>query len=598
MKGRLVGIKGAFLAEVAREAVALSAACDPQVSANAQRVFDELAREEEAFSLTLSKGQKLLDELLDAAAAAAAKGGGKGKGGGRGAVSGADAFLLYDSYGFPVELTVELAEARGVEVDMAGFDAAMEAQRARSKASRAEVDLTAGGTLNALAGEVGPTEFVGYTSIEGAARVVGLVVEGAAADEAREGDRVDVLLDRTPFYAESGGQVGDRGLLQAAPGQSGAAQGSPGQSGAALLEVTDVQKAAGGRLFVHSATVASGALRVGDAVSARVDERLRRRVRAHHTATHLLQSALKRVLGPDTCQQGSLVTADRLRFDFNLGRPMTPAEVAAVEALVNGWVSEAAPAVTTVMALAEARAAGATAMFGEKYEDDVRVVDVPGISMELCGGTHVSNTSEIGAFKVVSEGGIASGVRRIEAVAGAAAVEYLDSVDGVVRQLAGSLKARPEELPGRVSALQEDLKAAAKAVAELRAQLAVAKSAALAGAAERTPGGAAVLVAELEGVDARALGEAAGSLLASLGDPAAVLLATASPDGKANFVCALSPGAVAAGLQAGKVVGQVAKVCGGGGGGKPALAQAGGKDAGKLPEALAVARDALMGGLP
>jgi alanyl-tRNA synthetase len=190
---------------------------------------------------------------------------------------------------------------------------------------------------------------------------------------------VDVLLDRTPFYAESGGQVGDRGLLQVVPGQSGAVQG-------ALLEVHDVQKAAGGRLFLHSATVASGGLRVGDAVSARVDAALRRRVRAHHTATHLLQSALKRVLGPDTCQQGSLVTPDRLRFDFNLGRAMTPAEVARVEALVNGWVSDAAPAVTAVMPLDEARAAGATAMFGEKYDDVVRVVDVPGVSMELCGG--------------------------------------------------------------------------------------------------------------------------------------------------------------------------------------------------------------------
>ncbi|KAI8465029.1 MAG: tRNA synthetases class II (A)-domain-containing protein [Monoraphidium minutum] len=611
MKGRLLGIQGLFLRQVAEVAVGLSGACDPQVASNAQRIYDELTREEEAFVATLAKGQKLLDELLDAAAAAdaptaAGEAGGRrrrgGGGGGAGVVGGADAFLLYDSYGFPLELTQELADARGIKVDVAGFEAAMGAQRQRSKASREEVDLTAGGALAAVAEQVGPTEFVGYTQLEGAGRVVAMLVDGQPAQEAAEGARVDVLLDRTPFYAESGGQAADAGLLQARPpgGPTSDAPTSDNDAapGGALLEVADVQKAAGGRLFVHSAVVKSGVVRVGDDVSGRVDARLRRRVAAHHTATHLLQSALKAVLGPDTCQQGSLVNAERLRFDFNLGRPMAAAEVAQVEALVNGWVADATPSVTKVMPLDEARAAGATAMFGEKYDDVVRVVDVPGVSMELCGGTHVSNTSEIGAFKVVSEGGIASGVRRIEAVAGQAAVEYLRSVDGVVRQLAGSLKARPEEIAGRVAGLQDELKAAAKQLAELKSQLAVAKSQALAGQAARTPGGAALLVATLDGVDAKALQEAASSLLASLGDPAAVLLATAAPDGKANFVCALSAGAVKGGLNAGKVVGAVAKVCGGGGGGKPALAQAGGKDAAKLPEALEAGRAALAEGLP
>ena len=608
MKARLLGITEPFLARVAEVAVGLSRACDPGVEANARRVYDELSREEAAFSATLAKGQKLLDELLDKAAAGSGGGSGNSSGGsgsnGGGGIAGADAFLLYDSYGFPIELTVELAEARGVGVDMAGFDAAMDAQRARSKAGREEVDLTAGGALGAMAESVGATEFVGYDALEaGGARVVGLLVGGAAVDEAREGAEVEVLLDRTPFYAESGGQVGDRGLLVASSSGSGsgsgdsASNGSGSGSSTALLEVRDVQKAAGGRLFVHSATVQSGVLRAGDAVTARVDAATRRRVRAHHTATHLLQSALKQVLGPDTCQQGSLVNADRLRFDFNLGRPMAPAEVAAVEALVNGWVAAAAPAVTRVMGLDEARAAGATAMFGEKYDDVVRVVDVPGISMELCGGTHVSNTSEIGAFKVVSEGGIASGVRRIEAVAGQAAVEYLNGVDGVVRGLAGALKARPDELGARVAAMQDELKAASKQLAELRSQLAVAKTAALASKAERAPSGAALLVATVDGVDAKALQEAAASLAASLGDPAAVLLATTSADGKANFACALSPAVVKGGLQAGKVVGAVAKVCGGGGGGKPALAQAGGRDASKLEEALALARETLAAGL-
>ncbi|KAG2428876.1 hypothetical protein HYH02_014199 [Chlamydomonas schloesseri] len=566
MKGRLLGIRDIFTPAVAEVAVGLSSACDPAVARNAQRIYDELAREEGLFVTTLERGQKQLDEYLDKA------------GKGNKTIAGPDAFMLYDTFGFPLELTQELAEARGVEVDVTGFEAEMEAQRQRSKDSRETVDLTAQAGLAALAAAVGPTSFTGYSATRGAGRVRGLMRGGVPVDSVAAGDRCEVLLDSTPFYAESGGQVGDMGVLTAGSGE-----------GAAELAVSDCQKAAGGSVFVHACEVKAGVLRVGDQVTALVDEDLRRRVRAHHTATHLLQSALKAVLGPDTCQQGSLCNFQRLRFDFNLARGMTAAEVAEVERLVNGWVAVAAQLETRVMDLAAAKAAGATAMFGEKYDDTVRVVDVPGISMELCGGTHVANTAEIGAFKILSESGIASGIRRVEAVAGPAAVEYLNQVDGLVRGLSGQLKLKPEEVPARVSAMQAELRESAKQLADLKAQLAVAQSQALVSQAVTAPKGGKVLVAELAGgVEAKALQEAAVKLQEALGDPAAVVLASRADD-KVNFVAAFSAGAVKAGAQAGKLVGAVAKVCGGGGGGKPALAQAGGKDASKTGEALALA---------
>ncbi|KAF6257363.1 tRNA synthetases class II (A)-domain-containing protein [Scenedesmus sp. NREL 46B-D3] len=595
MKGRLLGIQGQFTPAVAEVAIRLSAQCDPAVAANAARITAEMGREEAAFTATLGKGQKQLDDMLARALAA----GGSSNGGSGAVLPGADAFLLYDSFGFPLELTQELAEAAGVRLDQAGFEQAMAAQRARSSASREAVDLTADGGLAQLAQALPEgTSFEGYglgQLVLAGCRVVGLLQDKQPVQEVTgEGVAVEVLLDRTPFYAESGGQVADIGYLR---GDS-SSNSSSSSSSDLLLEVSDVQKGAGGRLFVHSATLKQGSLSVGQQLTAEVDQSLRRRIRAHHTATHLLQAALRQVLGPDTCQQGSLVEAGRLRFDFNLSRAMTAEEVAAVERLVNGWVADAAPATTAVMGLEDARAAGATAMFGEKYDDVVRVVEVPGVSMELCGGTHVSNTSEIGAFKVVCESGVASGVRRIEAVAGQAAVEYLQLVDGVVRQLAANLRVKAEDVPARVVALQEELKAASKQLAEAKAQLAVAKAAALASQAQPGPGGAgAVLVEELPGLDAKALQEAAVSLLAQLGDPAAVLLASrgeGAAAGKVSFVAAISPKVVRAGLQAGKLVGAVAKVCGGGGGGKPGLAQAGGKDATQLPQALQLARETIM----
>mmetsp|Transcript_21035 Transcript_21035/g.58374 ORF Transcript_21035/g.58374 Transcript_21035/m.58374 type:complete len:804 (+) Transcript_21035:329-2740(+) len=576
MKGRIIGIKEVFTPTLAEVVVSLSQACDPLVEKNADRIFEELRREEERFIQTLDRGQKQLDEMLEAAQ----NKGGKAK------LSGADAFMLYDTFGFPLEITQEVAEASGVGVDTEGFEKEMEAQRKRGQDARQEVDLTARLALGGMAEKLGETKFVGYDYLEGSGKVLGLVangelVEQVDAEACGSGPiMVEVILDNTPFYAESGGQVGDTGRMRV--------------GAAAVIEVRGVTKAGGGNLFVHSGELTAGSLRVGDEVHAEVDKAKRNRIKAHHTATHLLQAALKKVLGEGTSQQGSLVDADRLRFDFNLPRGMEESEIADVERLVNTWVQESQQLQVSTMPITDAQEAGATAMFGEKYGDVVRVVDVPGRSMELCGGTHVSNTAEIGGFKIISEGGIASGVRRIEAVAGAAQVEYLGSVDGIVRELSGRFKVKPAAVVERVLALQDELKSSAAEVASLKSQIALAKTAALTSKAEAvSSSGATLLVEGLEGVAAGDLQGAAASLQKQLGEKAAVVLISPSADGKVGMVAAFGAEVVAGGLQAGKFIGGIARICGGGGGGRPNLAQAGGKDASKVPEALKAAKEQL-----
>jgi alanyl-tRNA synthetase len=569
VKGRLLGVQGPFVGDLVAVAASVTA-CDG-LKAAAPRVAAELAREEARFATTLGAGEKMLAESLAAAAAAGE------------ALSGAAAFELYDTFGFPLDVTRELAADAGVPVDVPGFDAAMEAQRRRSKDAAKVVDVAAAAALGGLAAELGETAFGGYTATSAPATVVALLADGGdRVTVAGPGDVVDVALDATPFYGEGGGQVGDAGTLT-----------WPG--GAA--DVIDTRRVAGGAVFLHRATVARGTLASGAAVNAVVDPGRRAATAAHHTATHLLQAALKAVLGESVSQQGSLVTPDRLRFDFSLPRGVEPAELAAVEALVNSWIVADETLTTAVMPLADAKAAGAVAMFGEKYDAaGVRVVRVPGAGAELCGGTHVATTGRIGGFKIVSEAGVASGVRRVEAVVGPALVEYLNSVDAVVRSLSSSLSAKPDDLPARVAALQDDLKAAQREAAALRGELAVAKAASLADAAVTSPSGARYVVARLDGVDGKALQDAAAGLVAALGDPAAVLLASAG-EGGAVMVAAASPGAVAAGVSAGKFVGGIAKLCGGGGGGRPNLAQAGGKDAAALPAALEEAERQLAAAL-
>ncbi|KAA6423619.1 MAG: alanyl-tRNA synthetase, partial [Trebouxia sp. A1-2] len=605
-QGHLLGIKGTFLSAVAQVAIDLSEGCDPAVKKNAPRILKELQLEEERFSSTLGTGQKLLTDILQQAAAKQSN----GANGSKPSVSGRDAFVLYDTYGFPLEITQELASAQGVTVDLEGFTQEMQIQKQRSKDASKQVDMTASDSLREQLRQIRATQFQGYEDVQGVGAVVAILQHGQMVPSAHEdntdehdaGDEVDIILDQTPFYAESGGQVGDQGFLRAVATAESSSAASTSSSACEAL-VSDVQKMAGD-FFAHRARVTAGEVTVGQQMSASVDEGLRRRARGHHTATHLLQAALKTVLGDHITQQGSLVTTQRLRFDFNLPRGMSGEEVRKVEELVNSWIQQDHSLATHVVPLQEAKDKGAVFMAGEQYGDEVRVIDIPGVSMELCGGTHVTRTGQIGAFKILSEGGIASGVRRVEAVAGPAAVDHMNTLDSIVRAIGQQLKAKNEELPGRVTGeffacLMKELQAAQKQISDLRTEVAQAQLPLLITKAETLPSGARLLAAQVDGMDAKSLQacwvqEAASQMQASLGDPAAVFL-IASPDSqKVSMAAAFSPLVVSQGLQAGKFVGSVAKICGGGGGGRPNLAQAGGKDASKMSEALQTAKQQLQ----
>jgi len=566
--GRLLGIDRPFLAVMGEAAIALMAPAHPQLPERREVILAELVREEARFLDTLERGEKLLAEVLAARPER---------------ISGDAAFDLYDTYGFPLELTAEIAEEHGLTVDLDGFEAAMERQRQRAKAAAVSIDLTLQGAIEQVAGALEPTDFRGYEALDQPACVLALVVNGEPATAAAAGDAVQIVLDSTPFYGESGGQVGDRGVLLAG-------EGAAGVGGGLIVAIEAVSR--NRSVFVHSGRIERGRLAVGDVVQARVDRSCRRRAQAHHTATHLLQAALKQVVDDGVSQAGSLVDFDRLRFDVHCPRALTPAELEQIEDLVNGWIAEAHPLEVAEMALERARAAGAVAMFGEKYGEVVRVVDVPGVSMELCGGTHVANTAEIGLFRIVAETGVAAGIRRIEAVAGPALLPYLRERDRVVRELADRFKAQPGEILERVALQAEELRASLKELAAARGALAAAKASALAERAEAL-GSHRLLVERLDGVDGAGLQEAAQRLQQQLGEGAAVVLG-GLPDpadlGKVILVAAFGPAVVAAGVKAGAFIGGIAKLCGGGGGGRPQLAQAGGRDGAALDGALAEAR--------
>ncbi|MCC3408177.1 MAG: alanine--tRNA ligase [Microcoleus sp. PH2017_10_PVI_O_A] len=569
--GRLIGIQGEFTVRVAESAIALSEAAYPNVRSREAQIKAELAREEAQFLKTLERGEKLLEEIVDRTKQQANP-----------QISGQDAFTLYDTYGFPLELTQEIAEEQGITVDLDGFEAAMKEQQTRAKDARQTIDLTVQGSLDKLAETIDGTEFVGYDEQSILAQVEVLLVDGKSVESAAAGTEVQVVLNQTPFYAESGGQLGDKGYLKT------------GENGDGLLvRVDDVKKESD--FFVHFGFVERGTLKVGDSLTAKIDNSGRRRIQANHTATHLLQSALREIVDGSISQAGSLVSSDRLRFDFNSPRAVTAEELEKIEDLVNSWIAEAHAAEVAEMPIAQAREKGATAMFGEKYGDIVRVIDFPGVSMELCGGTHVSNTAEIGLFKIVSEAGVAAGTRRIEAVSGQAVLDYLNVRDRVVRDLGDRFKAKPEELPNRITNLQNELKDTQKQLAAVKSELAIAKSDQLLNAAEDL-GEFKIIVAQLGDVDAEALKTAAERLQQKLGNAAVVLASIPEPD-KVSLVAAFSPEVNKKGLQAGKFIGGIAQICGGKGGGRPNLAQAGGRDASKLQEALESARNLLVEGL-
>ncbi|MFZ9230152.1 MAG: alanine--tRNA ligase, partial [Prochlorococcaceae cyanobacterium] len=569
--GRLLGIDKPFLTAMGEAAIALMQDAYPQLVERRQVILAELAREEGRFLETLERGEKLLAEVLAA---------------GPDQITGEQAFELYDTYGFPLELTEEIAEEHGLSVDLAGFEAAMEAQRQRAKAAAVSIDLTLQEAIDQVAGQLEATGFRGYEALEHPSCVVALVVNGVPAERAGAGDGVQLVLDVTPFYGEGGGQVGDRGVLLGGGDQTSVDAG-------VIVSIEGVSR--NRSVFVHSGRIERGQIAVGDLLTARVDAACRRRAQANHTATHLLQAALKQVVDPGIGQAGSLVDFDRLRFDFHCPRAVTGPELEQIEALINGWISEAHSLEVQEMAIEQAKAAGAVAMFGEKYADVVRVVDVPGVSMELCGGTHVANTAEIGVFKIIAESGVAAGVRRIEAVAGPAVLAYLNERDAVVKQLGERFKAQPAEIVERVVQLQDELKASAKALAAVREELAAAKAQSLLAKAKAV-GSFQLLVSRLDGVDGTALQSAAQGLADQLGDGAAVVLGGLSDpadQSKVMLVAAFGPAVIAAGPKAGAFIGGIAKLCGGGGGGRPNLAQAGGRDGAALEGALQQAQEQL-----
>ncbi|HYX14467.1 MAG TPA: alanine--tRNA ligase [Nostoc sp.] len=565
--GRLIGISGEFTTQVAESAIALSESAYPNVRQREAAIKAELQREESNFLRTLDRGEKLLEEIIQEV-----------KQRGETQISGESAFTLYDTYGFPLELTQEVAEENNLTVDEAGFDAEMQKQVERAKAAHETIDLTVQGSLDKLAEHIQVTEFLGYTQSAATAKVEAILVEGVSQEEAEAGTEVQIVLDKTPFYGESGGQIGDRGYIS---------------GDGIVVRVEDVKKESD--FFVHFGRIERGTLRVGDNVTAQIDPACRRRSQANHTATHLLQAALKKIVDDSISQAGSLVSFDRLRFDFNCPRALTAEEVQQIEEQVNTWIAEAHAAKVEVLPIAEAKARGAVAMFGEKYGEEVRVIDFPNVSMELCGGTHVSNTAEIGVFKIISEAGVASGVRRIEAVSGPAILDYLNLRDKVVKDLSDRFKVKPEEVPDRITSLQSELRNTQKELETLKVQLAIAKSDSLLQTAE-TVGDSKIIVAQLEDVDPESLKTAAERLLQKIGN-GAVVLGSVPEEGKVSIVAAFSSEVNKKGLQAGKFVGAIAKICGGGGGGRPNLAQAGGRDASKLPEALQQAESELKSAL-
>ncbi|MGB5593011.1 MAG: alanine--tRNA ligase [Crocosphaera sp.] len=561
--GRLIGIEGQFINQVAETAIQLSEKAYPQVRERESFIKGELEREETAFLKTLERGEKLLAEIISKTEK-------------EGQISGVDAFTLYDTFGFPLELTQEIAEESNLTVDIDGFEAQMKQQQERSKAAHETMDLTVQGSLDKLAEHIHPTEFLGYTKLQVNAKIEAVLIEGKTVEQAEAGTDIQIVLDKTPFYGESGGQIGDRGYLT-------------GDN--LLIRIDDVQKESG--IFIHFGRIERGQVSVNNIVNATIDRACRRRVQANHTATHLLQAALKKIVDDSISQAGSLVAFDRLRFDFNSPRAVTPEELQQIEDLINSWIAEAHDTEIEIMSLETAKEKGAVAMFGEKYGAEVRVIDVPGVSMELCGGTHVKNTAEIGLFKIMSEAGISSGVRRIEAVAGPAVLEYLKIRETVVKDLCDRFKIKPEEISDRITTLQSELKATQKDLEAVKQDLAIAKSDQLLNETESI-GEFKILVSDMGEMDAKALQIAAERLQQKLGE-GAVILGSIPSEGKVSLVAAFSKKVnKEKQLQAGKFVGEIAKICGGGGGGRPNLAQAGGRDPSKLSEALLTAKEKLI----
>ena len=540
----------------------------PEIADSRERILKTAVNEEKAFLRTLESGTSLFEE-----AAASVKASGSTT------LAGAQAFTLHDTYGFPIDLTLEMAAEAGLDVDQEGFNALMAEQRARAKADNkakkhGHVDLS----IYREFVDEHPTTFTGFDELESDAKVLGLVVDGELRTEAHEGESVEVIVDITPMYAESGGQLGDRGVITA---------------GNSVLRVGDVQKI-GKKLWVHKAVVEHGGVSVGDQVHASVDKQWRHAARQAHSATHLIHAALRQVLGPTAVQAGSMNKPGYLRFDFNYTDPLTPDQLREIETITNQAVDSDWDVNTIETTLDEAKAMGAMALFGENYGDNVRVVEIGGpFSMELCGGTHVKHSSQIGPVAVLGESSVGSGTRRIEAYSGLDSFQYLSRERALAAGLASSLKAPTEELPDRIAQLTDKLKQAEKEIAELNRRQLAALSGEFFAAAYDVNGFKVItmtLPGQVSGSELRTVGT---DLKNRLSDQAGVVVLVANDGNKVPFLAAATPKAIERGVKAGQLVGLVGQYCEGRGGGKPDMAQGSGTNIDGASEAFAAVADEL-----
>jgi len=561
--GRLLGITNEFLPHIATVGINLMQNNYPDLKNNNDLILNEIKIEEIRFRETLERGEKLLDELISS---------------GQKLISGFKAFELYDTYGFPLELTVEIAEENSISVDVKGFEEEMNAQKERAKAASSNIDLTLEGSLEREIDLFNKTVFNGYKSLLSEAEIKGIFLDSTLVKEASEGQKVLIVLDQTTFYGESGGQVGDIGTIFSKDVE---------------VLVDNVMRKK--NVFLHYGTIKKGILTIGQKVKTNVSSSNRAKAAANHTATHLLQSALKSVVNESVGQKGSLVAFNKLRFDFNSSNPISKDQISKIETLVNSWIMENHALEIKNMSKSEALEKGAVAMFGEKYDDEVRVVNVPGVSMELCGGTHVKTTSELGSFKIISEEGISAGVRRIEALSGQSALDYFSDRNALVNQLSDLLKANPNQLFERVNNLQAELINKNKEIQKMKDEIAYFKYSSIKSSAEIV-NSFSILVNQIDGLDGNSLQSAALNLTSHLGNKAIVILGgIPNPENrKLLFVVSLGDEAVKIGLHAGKLINEIARICSGGGGGKPNFAQAGAKDIDKLSDALDYAKNYLQ----
>lgn len=563
--GKMLGIQKPFLYTLTKTVGDMMGEFYPEVVQKRDFIERVIRAEEERFHETLEEGLSILEGMVTAT---------KASGGNQ--LSGQDTFKLYDTYGFPIDLTEDFAMEHGLSVDRDGFEQAMEEQRERARAARQDVDSmqTQGGALSEL---TVASEFIGYTTLSTDAKVEAIIIDNQLVKEAQEGVTCQVVLDRTPFYAESGGQINDEGTLTA---------------DTVKARVIDVQKGPHGQ-NVHQVLIEAGMLHVGDQVAAEVDQQGRNATIKNHTATHLLHQALKDVLGTHVNQAGSLVSPERLRFDFTHISSITAEELERIEQIVNEQIWSNLPVSISNMKIAEAKELGAMALFGEKYGDIVRVVNVEGFSIELCGGCHVGNTAEIGLFKILSESGIGAGTRRIEAVTGRGAYQYLNQQLSTLKEVAQAVKSpQLHETPARVEGVLAQLKESQREAESLRTKLGNIEAGTLTEQVQEIKG-VKLLATQVSATDMDNLRGMVDELKNKLGS-AVIVLGSVEGD-KVNIVAGVTKDLMSQGFHAGKIVKEVATRCGGGGGGRPDMAQAGGKEPAKLGEALSIVASVVEG---